>query len=241
MATRKRTITCRASAPRAHASRPAGREPGTVPGFELAVLLDKRWPGTGIRLTTGFMDARSPTLRRMILSHLNAWSRTCGVRFVESDTDPQVRIARWDDPDWGGYWSYEGTDVLAIPPDEPTMNLEGFTARTSEKEYRRVVRHEAGHTLGFPHEHLRREMVDRIEPRKAYAYFRESEGWTKRDVDDQVLTPLEQRFVLGTRPNPRSIMCYQLPGEITRDGAPILGGLDIEPDDFAFAAAVYPK
>ena len=59
-------------------------------------------------------------------------------------------------PEWSGYWSYLGTDVLHIPVDQQTMNLQGFTERTPESEYRRVVRHETGHTMGFPHEHMRR-------------------------------------------------------------------------------------
>jgi hypothetical protein len=239
--TKKRTITCRATAPRAAAPEAVGNEPTGLANFELAVMLNKRWRGSNIRLTTGFMDTRSAELRKLILSHLNAWSKTCGVRFVESNTDPTIRIARWDGPDWGGYWSYEGRDCEGIPADEPTMNLEGFTARTSLKEFKRVVRHEAGHTLGFPHEHLRQEVVGKIDPRKAYAYFRRVEGWTKRQVDEQVLTPIERRFLFGSRPNPNSIMCYQLPGEITRDGKPILGGTDIAADDYAFAATIYPK
>ena len=51
------------------------------------------------------------------------------------------------------------------------MNLQGFTMNTPEAEYRRVVRHEAGHTLGFLHEHMRRELVARIDPEKAYEYY----------------------------------------------------------------------
>ena len=38
-----------------------------------------------------------------------------------------------------------------------------------------------------------------------------------------------------------SIMCYQIPGSITKDGKPIVGGLDIDPIDFAFAGSIYPK
>jgi hypothetical protein len=36
-------------------------------------------------------------------------------------------------------------------------------------------------------------------------------------------------------------MCYQIPGSITKDGQPIVGGLDIDPSDFTFAATIYPK
>jgi hypothetical protein len=60
-------------------------------------------------------------------------------------------------------------------------------------------------------------------------------------VRQQVLTPLEESSLLGTRPDPKSIMCYQIPGELTKDGKPIIGGKDIDASDAAFAARIYPK
>ena len=60
-------------------------------------------------------------------------------------------------------------------PELPTMNLEGFTMRTPESEFLRVVRHEAGHTLGFEHEHMRTQLVQRIDRKKAIAYFRRTD------------------------------------------------------------------
>ena len=36
-------------------------------------------------------------------------------------------------------------------------------------------------------------------------------------------------------------MCYQIPGDITEDGKPIVGGKDIDPQDYAFSALIYPK
>jgi hypothetical protein len=68
----------------------------------------------------------------------------------------------------------------------PTLN-EGFTMKTSEAEFRRVVRHEAGHTLGFDHEHMRSEIVGRIDRARAIAYFDRFAGWTGEEVDE--LTP----------------------------------------------------
>jgi len=207
----------------------------------IAVVKANAWGKRGERLTTSFMDNPSTALRREILKHLNMWNKRANVEFVESSTDPMVRIDRRTGPKWGGYWSYVGTEILGIPADEPTMNFEGFTMRTPQSEFRRVVCHEAGHTLGFPHEHMRKAFVQRIDPEKAYAYFQRSDGWSRRDVDDQVLTPLDARTLLGTKPDQTSIMCYQLPGTITKDGQPIQGGLDINGTDYAFAAQIYPK
>lgn len=224
----------------------AAKEYPTAPGSRrkrLAVNVGRRWPSSGVRLTVGFVDGGTKALRRRILEHMNAWSKTANVAFTESRTDPDVRISRFDSPpDMAGYWSYLGTEILGTPPDEPTLNLEGFTGRTAEAEYRRVVRHETGHTLGFEHEHLRREFVDRIDPRRAIRYFRETDGWTPAEVRDQVLTALEDGELRRTRTaDEASVMCYHIPGEITRDGRPIPGGLDISEADYAFAARIYPK
>jgi hypothetical protein len=81
------------------------------------------------------------------------------------------------------------------------MNLEGFVASTPLREYKRVVRHETGHTLGCEHEHMRREIVERIDHEKAYAYFKKYDNWSRKDVDLQVLTPIEEVSLIGTMAN----------------------------------------
>jgi hypothetical protein len=206
----------------------------------IAVITTKYWGSKGVRLTVGFMDNPPADLRKRILKHMNAWSATANVKFVETRTDPQVRIAR-EGGENGGYWSYLGTDILHIPKREQTMNLEAFSMQTPESEYHRVVRHETGHTLGFPHEHMRKALVDKIDPAKAIEYFERTQGWSEEEVRQQVLTPLEESSLRGTKPDPKSIMCYQIPGSLTKDGKPIVGGKDIDKSDATFAADIYPK
>jgi len=203
----------------------------------IAVLVGKYWGKQPRRLTVSFMDGGLSDLRRRIIAHMNAWNQTAGVSFVETRGVGKVRISR-NQP---GYWSYLGTDILHIPNNRATLNLQGFTMNTDEREYRRVVRHEAGHTLGFPHEHMREELVALIDPEKAYDFFLRTQGWSREMVDQQVLTPLSEDSIMGTPPDQDSIMCYQLPGSITKDGQPIRGGLDINATDHTFAGDIYPK
>jgi hypothetical protein len=211
---------------------------GVLPtALEAAVVTAKYWGPNPRKLTVSFMDNPAADLRRRIISHLNAWTRTGCIEFVETQGTGQIRIARGA----SGYWSYLGTDVLLIPKNRPTMNLQGFTMNTPEREYKRVGRHEAGHTLGMPHEHMRKALVARIDPEKAYEYFLRTQGWDRRTVDQQVLTPLDEATLIFTPADQDSIMCYQLPGSITRDGQPIRGGLDINPTDYAFIGRIYPK
>jgi hypothetical protein len=219
---------------------PIGRRGGPR---RLAVLVGRKWPASGVRLTVKFMDNPPKDLRARILRHMNAWGKTANVLFTETSGTAKVRIARLDSPpDMAGYWSWVGTEILEIPVNQPTLNLEGFTMEVSEAQFRRVVRHEAGHTLGFEHEHMRRALVHKIDRAKAIAYFDRTQGWTPQEVDQQVLTPLKNASIMGTaESDPHSIMCYQIPGSITKDGKPIPGGNDINPKDFAFAGSIYPK
>ena len=219
---------------------PKGRRGGPR---RLAVLVARKWPASGVRLSVSFMDNPSKALRSRILSHMNAWAKTATVRFSETASNGQVRIARFDSPpNMAGYWSYIGTEILEIEEDEATLNLEGFTMKTSDAEFRRVVRHEAGHTLGFEHEHMRSDLVSRIDRRKAIAYFDREDGWTPDEVEQQVLTPLAKHSIMGTKESdPLSIMCYQLPAEIMKDRKAIRGGADINPTDYEFAGSLYPK
>jgi hypothetical protein len=205
--------------------------------LRIAVLTTKYWGPTPRRLTVSFLESTPADLRDRIISHMNAWSRTVCISFVATNGIGDVRISRRP----GGYWSYLGTDILHIPKTRQTMNLERFTMQTPESEYKRVVRHETGHTLGFPHEHMRKALVARIDPQKAYKWFLQTYGWDKATVDAQVLTALNEASLMGTPADQTSIMCYQLPGLITRDGRPITGGIDINQTDFAFAGKIYPR
>jgi hypothetical protein len=203
----------------------------------LTLLVSKYWGPAPRRLAVSFMQATPANLRNRILTHMNAWTKTVSISFYQTTGTGNVRISTGGQ----GYWSYLGTDILLIPSNQATMNLQGFTMNTPESEFIRVIRHETGHTLGFPHEHMRQELVNRIDPQKAYDYFWRTQGWNQAMVNQQVLTPLSTTSIYGTAADQTSIMCYQLPGSITRDGRPITGGVDINATDYAFAGSIYPK
>jgi Hemopexin/Astacin (Peptidase family M12A) len=204
----------------------------------LAVLTSKYWGSKGVRLTVGFLDNPAADLKARILSHMNSWGKWSNVQFLETAVSPQVRIARLAGD---GYWSYLGTDVNLISAEQPTMNLDSFTMNTPDSEFYRVVRHETGHTLGFPHEHMRSDIINRIDQNKAIAHFGQTQGWSKQEVIDQVLTPLDPGTLIATpQADVNSIMCYWLPASIMKDGVAVPGGNDINAQDATFAAQIYP-
>lgn len=210
-----------------------------IPHEYLAILTAKYWGSGGVRLTVGFLDNPPTDLRARILSHMNAWGAWANIQFVETQTDPQVRIARTSG---GGYWSYLGTDIGHISANQPTMNLDSFTMNNPDSEFHRVIRHETGHTLGFPHEHLRKEIVNRIDRNKAIEYYMRTQGWSRDQVIKQVLTPLSDSALISTaQADPNSIMCYWLPASIMKDGVAVKGGTDIDDQDAQFVASLYHK
>lgn len=208
---------------------------GVLTPQHVAVLTSKYWGAAGVKLGVRFLDTNDSALKNKIVSHMNAWGQKANVRFSES-SQGEVRIARAK----GGYWSYLGTDILSITRDRPTMNLEGFSLRTSDAEFVRVVRHETGHTLGFPHEHPRAAIVGRLDPARTIDYFRRTQGWSEQVTRQQVLTPLAESGLISTTADETSIMCYSFPAAITRDGRPIMGGADINDLDHSFASRIYP-
>jgi uncharacterized protein YkwD len=207
--------------------------------FHLAVMTGKNFRA-GTTITVQFLEDVSPALRARILSHMKAWETSANINFVPAPAGQpgMVRVTLRGD----GYWSYIGTDILSVPANQPTMSLQDFdNPAMPESEFHRVVRHETGHTLGFPHEHARIQIVSLLDPQKTISYFKVTQGWDEQTIRDQILTPLSEASIMGT-PNAEtdSCMCYQFPGACTRNGQPIPGGLDITPDDYAFAAKVYP-
>lgn len=207
-------------------------------GLDLAILRSLQWPN-GTVLRVGFIGRVASDLRALIVSHLNAWNRRgANITFVQSTADPQIRITLAKGQ---GYWSYIGVDSLYIPKDQPTMALEGLSTRTSPVELARVIRHEAGHALGFPHEHSRPEIVAKLDPAKVIGHFIRHQGWSEEVIRSQILTPIPNSALVRTRmPDASSVMCYSFPGSLTRDGKPISGGNNISALDAKFSASIYP-
>lgn len=226
-----------AAAVKAAEINPVNLPAGVQSPQRIAVLTGKYWGAKGAELTVSFMEQTSTQFRDKLMGYFNSVSEFCNIKARWVKSGGQVRVGFVA----GGYWSYLGTDILQIPANQQTMNLEGFTLKTPESEWRRVVVHEWLHTCGCPHEHMRAELVSRLDPAKTIAYFGKTQGWSADEVRAQVLTPLEERSVMGTpHAEETSIMCYGLPGSITTDGRPIPGGSSLTELDKSFLAGIYP-
>jgi hypothetical protein len=229
-------ITCTPKLP--VGSYPCDGDGCPLPSVEyIAVVQSKWWGANGVNLAVAFTEPIQESLKNRIMDLANSWGEFANVRFRHTTQlgAAPVRITRQLE----GYWSYLGRDLLDIPIRQPTMCLQQMmwdNPRIAE-----VVKHEFGHALGCPHEHQRAEIVQRIDPAKAIRLGRERFGWSEQMVRSQMLTPLSEASLMGSRPDESSIMAYVLSGEWTYDGQPIVGGTDFSDSDRSFFASLYPK
>lgn len=201
----------------------------------LAVLTARKWGQGKVDLGVTFMDTQNTTLKNKILAYANKWGKYSNTIFRESASG-QVRLSLTGD----GYWSYLGTDILSVPNNQPTLNLQAFSLSTPDSEYDRVVCHEFGHTMGFPHEHERSEILNLLDVEKTVRYFLLNDGWDRQTVMQQIFDPIDPSTITATAADVRSIMCYEFPGDCTKSGQPIPGGNIIDTNDISLVGKIYP-
>jgi hypothetical protein len=210
-----------------------------LPPESITLLRSKFWPnGSVIRVA---FRGGSPEVNAKVLRFANLWGQYANISFVPCPAG-QVRdvIVAYDLP---GYWSYLGTDCsLLARRGQVTMNLQGFdSGRMPESEWYRVVCHEVGHAIGAVHEQMRREVIARIDEAKCIRYFEETQRWPPDMTRAQVLTPIgDLSGYLASPVEETSIMEYQLPGSIMKDGRPVIGGSRITARDGQYMAKAYP-
>ncbi|NOU31120.1 MAG: hypothetical protein HOO96_24740 [Polyangiaceae bacterium] len=172
---------------------------------------------------------------------MNRWSEHGAVEFYR-ESDPAkatIRVARRPGK---GLWSAIGREIEKVDPQEPTMNLEGITNDTTEADLQRIVVHEAGHSLGMQHEHLRAEVIKNLDPQVVRIWFGIRTGWTPDRIKRELLTPIEAGSAYASSAfDNKSIMCYSIPRIACHDGQAIPGGERIDPIDAELISNVYPR
>ncbi|MBI4001230.1 MAG: hypothetical protein HY348_05550 [Nitrospira defluvii] len=188
----------------------------------------KLW-ATGATIRIRFLDGdqKSQTFVREIARE---WTKYANLRFeFLTAGDAEVRLSFKQ----AGSWSFRGTDALAVPQDEATINLQQVEPRT--------VLHEFGHVLGLIEEHQNpRANI----PWSKDLIYRELGGspnfWSKEEIDRQIFAKVSAAELGDYRDfDPESVMNQMFSG--TWAGGKALGGRnELSQSDKALVSRLYP-
>jgi len=160
------------------------------------------------------------------------WMKYANIEIIQVTSGPSEIRCSFDP---GGSWSYIGTEILSVPPDQPTINF-GWGPDMP------TCLHELGHTLGLIHEH--QNPLARIPWNKSavLAYYAgPPNNWPYQQTVDNVLTVDNPALLTNGGFDKYSIMEYPIPAELVTDPSFAVGwNTELSAGDKALIAAIYP-
>lgn len=190
-----------------------------------------------LELTVAFLEGDMRLIER-VMRVADGWSDHAGIRFRPASSvqraDLRVRLRS------GFSNSFVGTDNLAVLPDRETMNL-GLSLISHDQEVNRVVLHEFGHALGLEHEHQNPVVDIPWDVEALYRYFASPpNGWSRSQVDVNVLQRVRAERAQFTAFDPSSIMLYYVPAELRLDRRATTANAELSAFDRQFIGLLYP-
>jgi predicted Zn-dependent protease len=111
----------------------------------------------------------------------------------------------------------------------------------SEREVKRVITHEFGHSIGLLHEQSYPGIIKWRKTDSVYNHFAKTQKWTRAQVDFNVFEVNKQSYTNGAAYDPKSIMHYEVEPWQTEDGYSLKKSYEMSPGDKAMVAGLYPK
>lgn len=203
----------------------------------VALAQTKIWQPAGRTLRVRFLDGH-PAVQHKVMRFAQEWSNHANLHFAfGSDPNAELRVS-FTRP---GSWSYIGTDALAVPQAEPTINLGWLTPATPNDEVMRIVLHEFGHAIGLIHEHQNPAAAIPWNRAVVYAYYGGPPNyWTREQVDSNLFARYASESTQFSAFDPTSIMLYPIPPEFTHDNFTVGWNCGLSAMDKAYVAAWYP-
>ncbi len=202
----------------------------------LAVDRDKLWPNQIIRIN--FLEG-TPKQKVKVLVAAEEWRKHANISF-EWYSEPSKASVRIAFREGKGSWSYVGTDALAqTAASKPTMNFGWLYDDTDEEEFSRVVLHEFGHMLGAIHEHQSPDARINWNRTAVYKFYWETQRWSPQMVDQNIFDKYDGD-ISNTIFDPRSIMLYSIPADLTTDGVGTQMNTELSDKDIELICEMYP-
>lgn len=199
---------------------------------------ENRFWNNGSTLRVKFLSG-SASQKREAWKRFQEVDALVGLSFVQTTGVSDIRV-RLDLNN--GHWSYVGTGARSIASSAATMNL-GLSAGMfgdSANEWNRVAIHEILHALGFEHEHQSLKGNIPWNRPAVYQYYASTQGWSKSQIDYQVLNRYTGSRFRGTAFDPTSIMQYPVPATLTTNGFSVGWNAKLSVTDITFLKQVYP-
>jgi serralysin len=182
--------------------------------ISIAIANTKTWT-VGRTLKVSFFDGDEYVIEK-VKSLFREWETYANIKFEFVDQKGDIRVSFELD---GRSWSALGRDAVARSIDKPTMHFGWLYPDTEDKEYRRTVLHEIGHSLGCIHEHQNPDPTHKIRWNKEalYKYFKLTNGWNEEDVNINVIDRYDRELTNYSKFDNNSIMIYYIPPQLTED------------------------
>lgn len=202
----------------------------------LGGLTDLMWvPGTTLKVKLMGSTAK---VRSKIREFAEIWTKYANIKFDWVDSGPaEIKVSF----NRGGSWSVIGKEALGVPFDFATMNFGWFDDSTPDVELRRVTLHEFGHALGFIHEHQSPAAGIPWDREQVYrTCANESPPWDKATCDKNYFDQYKANTTNYSTFDPRSIMLYAFPAQLTLNGIGTPSNTDLSQTDKLYASRWYP-
>jgi regulator of replication initiation timing len=184
-----------------------------------------------------------------VKQYAKEWSSHCNINFVfVNNKDADIRVGFYAGK---GSWSLIGKQSTEFSVDVNTgspvpgrngisMNFGWFNSKTTDIEFKRTTLHEFGHALCLLHEHMHPSSGINWNKPKVYAYYMQSQNWSKEQVDRNVF---QKYSVAQSNSNydPASIMHYPVSKDFTLDGYEVGFNYELSKGDRALVNEIYPK
>ena len=196
----------------------------------------KFWPQKStlrVRFLTGTTRQKTEAWKRFVVI-----DELVNLKFIQVTSGASDIRVRFDQT---GHWSYLGVDAKTIKSNEATMNLQlkAGVFGDMREEWDRVALHEVLHAIGLEHEHQSPKATELIwNKKRVYEYYEQTQGWTKEQIDFQVINRSKASRFIATDFDATSIMEYPIPYGL----ANIVVGLNdkLSNNDIIFLKTIYP-
>lgn len=142
----------------------------------------------------------------------------CGLDFewvADNDQTANIKIAFGRESEQEGSWAYTGAGVYTNY--DYTVHFGWLSIQT--------IVHEFMHVLGFYHEHQHPERTFTLNSKAVYSYFMNEIGWTKEEIDINVLNVYNAASGVQLLPfDVESAMLYPIQADLIEDS-----NQDVEP------------